>query len=305
MLGVKNEGKKVFFIVNKYAGTGYQPQVEGRIIDTCERHDAECTIEFTRSPGHATTLAREASAAGFDFVVAVGGDGTINEVAQGLLHSQTPLGIIPRGSGNGLSRHLGIPLKISDALNALFRSTVLGMDTFTVNGKLSLNVSGIGFDGHIANLFAGKTKRGLAGYTKLTMQEFFRFREFEAEVIVDNRSFHPKAFIIAIANSSQYGNNARIAPAASVCDQLLHISMIKKIPLYRLDFVYNVFNGDIEKTSFCEIVEGRSITIRIPSPVAYHVDGEPSGHQQEFHIELMPASLPVLVPDNPHRRRGV
>ena len=305
MLGVKNEGKKVFFIVNKYAGTGYQPQVEGRIIDTCERHDVECTIEFTRSPGHATTLSREAAAAGFDFVVAVGGDGTINETAQGLIHSKTPLGIIPRGSGNGLSRHLGIPLKIADALNALFNSSVLGMDTFTVNGKLSLNVSGIGFDGHIANLFATTTKRGLAGYTKLTMREFLQFREFEAEVTIDNKSIHPKAFIIAIANSSQYGNNARIAPAASVCDQLLHISVIKKIPLYRLDIVYSVFNGDIEKSAFCDIFEGKSITIKTSTPIAYHVDGEPSGHHHEFHIELLPTSLQVLVPDNHRRKRTV
>jgi diacylglycerol kinase (ATP) len=272
MLGVKNEGKKVFFIVNKYAGTGYQPQVEGRIIDTCERYNAECTIEFTRSPGHATTLAHDAAAAGFDFVVAVGGDGTINEVAQGLL-------------------------KIAGALNTLFNSTVLGMDTFTINGKLSLNVSGIGFDGHIANLFAGKTRRGLAGYTKLTMQEFMQFREFQADVTVDNKPLQSKAFIIAIANSSQYGNNARIAPAASVCDQLLHVSVIKKIPLYRLDFIYSVFNGNIEKYSFCDILEGKSITIKTSTPIAYHVDGEPSGHHDEFKIELIPAALKVLIPN--------
>jgi diacylglycerol kinase (ATP) len=302
MLGVKNEGKKVFFIVNKYAGTGYQPQVEGRIIDTCERYNAECTIEFTRSPGHATTLAHDAAAAGFDFVVAVGGDGTINEVAQGLLHSTTPLGIIPRGSGNGLSRHLGIPLKITGALNTLFNSTVLGMDTFLINGKLSLNVSGIGFDGHIANLFAGKTRRGLAGYTKLTMQEFMQFREFQADVTVDNKPLHSKAFIIAIANSSQYGNNARIAPAASVCDQLLHVSVIKKIPLYRLDFIYSVFNGNIEKYAFCDILEGKSITIKTSTPIAYHVDGEPSGHHDQFNIELLPAALQVLIPNSEGNR---
>jgi diacylglycerol kinase (ATP) len=300
-LGVKNEGKKVLFIVNKYAGTGYQPQVEGRMIDISEKNDVECTIEFTQSPGHATDLARQGVQEGFDFVVAVGGDGTINEVARGLVNTPVPMGIVPRGSGNGLSRHLGIPLKISDAVTSLYKSTPLEMDTFRVNGKLSLNVSGIGFDGHIANLFGGKTKRGLAGYAKLTVNEFLQFKEFDAEITVDGDVLLSKAFIIAIANSSQYGNNARIAPAASVCDQLLHLNVVRKVPMYRLDVVYSVFSGNIEKSSFCEITTGKSIRIKTSEPVAYHVDGEPGGHFNEFNIEVMPASLRVMVPN--HQKR--
>lgn len=297
MLGVKNEGRKVLFIVNKFAGTGFQPRVEGRMIEVSEKNDVECSIEFTQGPGHATELARNGSASGFDFVVAVGGDGTINEVAQGLVNTETPMGIVPRGSGNGLSRHLGIPLKTPDAVAALYKSSPLAIDTFRVNGKLSLNVSGIGFDGHIANLFGGKTKRGLTGYAKLTLQEFLQFKEFKAQVVVDGRSYDRKAFIIAIANSSQYGNNARIAPAASVCDQLLHVSFIHKVPMYRLDVIYSVFNGNIEKSSFCEITTGRSIQVKTQAPVAYHVDGEPCGHLDHFEIEVMPASLRVMVPE--------
>lgn len=299
---MNTEVSKVLFIVNKFAGTGYLPELEGRIITTCEQHDIECTIEFTRSRGHATSLAKDASAGGFDQVVAVGGDGTINEVAQGLLHTRIPMGIIPKGSGNGLARHLGIPVKTSDAIRSLFASNVVAMDTFSMNGKLSLNVSGIGFDGHIANLFGGKTRRGLAGYTKLTMQEFVRFKEFEAEITVNGNTFNRQAFIIAIANSSQYGNNARIAPAASVCDQLLHINILRKVPAYRVDFIYSLFAGDIERTGFSEIIEAKSIDIVLPSPVSYHVDGEPCGTQQHFQIELSPAALHVLVPHNPRRK---
>ncbi len=288
--------KKVLFIVNKHAGIGYQPKVEGRIIDTCDRHNAECTIEFTEGRGHAIELAREAVSRKFQQVVAVGGDGTTNEVAQGLIHTGIPMGIVPRGSGNGLARHLGIPLKTSDAIDKLFVSRVLCMDTFTVNGKLSLNVSGIGFDGHVTNLFGVKSTRGLIGYVMLTIQEFLRFREFDASISTAGKIVDRRAFIIAIANSSQYGNNALIAPAASVCDGLLHINIVKKVPAFRLDFVYSFFSGNLDKSSFCEIIETESLQIKTKKTIAYHVDGEASGSNDTFTIELIPSALHILVP---------
>lgn len=303
MLGVETRLKKVMFVVNKFAGTGYQPAVEGRMITLSEQHDVECTIEFTRSPGHATELAQLAVKENFDAVVAVGGDGTINEVARGLVNTSTPMGIVPRGSGNGLSRHLGIPLKLNDAIAAIFKSTPVAVDTFLVNGKLSLNVSGIGFDGHIANLFGGKTKRGLTGYTKLTVTEFLQFKEFEATISMDGNPLDANAFIIAIANSSQYGNNARIAPAASVCDGLLHLNIIRKVPMYRLDVVYSVFAGSIERSSFCQILAGQNIHVKTKHPIAFHVDGEPCGHHDDFYISMKPSSLKVLVPSGSAGKR--
>jgi len=300
---VNNEGKKVLFIVNKFAGTGFQPELEGRMIDTCARHDAECTIEFTQSRGHATELAAQARSQGFDFIVAVGGDGTINEVAKGAMQAKIPMGIIPRGSGNGLARHLGIPLRVSEGVEMLFNSTVLNMDTFTVNGKLSLNVSGIGFDGRIANLFADKTRRGLMGYVRLTLKEYLTFKPFAAEIHMDGKILTREPFIIAIANSSQYGNNARIAPQASVCDQLLHITLLKKIPPYRADFIYQFFAGHLAQSAVCEMIEAPSLCIKTTGEIPYHVDGEPCGTNHDFHIEVMPAALPVLIPNTQSRNR--
>lgn len=291
-----SEVKKVLFIVNKYSGTGYLPEVEGRIIRACETEDFECTIEFTRDRGHATELALEAVQKSFSRVVAVGGDGTVNEVARGLINSSIPMGIIPKGSGNGLARHLGIPIKIVPALQSLFKSNVIAMDTFTVNGRLSLNVSGIGFDGHVANLFGKNVKRGLAGYVKVTVNEFFQFKEFDIELHMGGKTLQRKAFIMAVANSSQYGNNARIAPAASVTDGLLHISLLKKVPPYRLDFVYSFFAGKIDESRYCDIIEAKDFTITTKTPVAFHIDGEPSGHADRFEIRLQPACLKMLVP---------
>lgn len=294
---MNDEIKKVLFIVNKFSGTGYRAEVEGRIIDICEENDWECSIEFTRRRGHATELARKAAVdQAFSRVVAVGGDGTVNEVAQGLLYSKVAMGIVPKGSGNGLARHLNIPLRLSAAVRNLFTSHEMNIDSFTLNGKLSLNVSGIGFDGHIANLFGAEKKRGLNGYIKHTVTGFFRFREFEAEILSPELSKNQKAFIIAIANSSQYGNNARIAPAASVCDGLLHISVLKKVPIYRLDFFFSFFSGKVNHSSFCQMFETNELTIRTKSPVAFHVDGEACGRAEVFQIELLPGSLRMLVP---------
>lgn len=295
---MNSEVKKVLFIVNKYSGTGYQPAVEGKILDACEKNNVECTIEFTQDKGHATALARQAVVGGFETVIAVGGDGTVNEVAQGLLHSPVSMGIIPKGSGNGLARHLGIPIKITHSLSCLFTSQVIAMDTFRLNGKLSLNVSGIGFDGHIANLFSTEKKRGLKGYAKHTLKEFIQFREFDVQITLGESVVNKRAFVIAIANSSQYGNNAKIAPAASICDELLHISILKKIPPYRLDFIYSFFTGTINQSPFCEILEARDLIIQLNSPVSYHIDGEPCGKADRFVIEMIPASLQMLAPHN-------
>lgn len=296
---MNSEGNKVLFIVNKFAGGSYQPHLDGKIIETCEQLDIECTIEFTLSRGHATELASEAVATNkFSKVIAVGGDGTVNEVAKGLLRSNLPMGIIPKGSGNGLARHLEIPLKIADAVRNLMTSQVVAIDTFQMNGKLSLNVSGIGFDGHIANLFSKEKKRGLQGYVKHALKEFLTFKEFEAELRTEKGTFTRKIFVVAIANSSQYGNNARVAPAASVCDRLLHINMLKKVPPYRIDFIYSLFKGTISESSYCEIFETNDMTIKLNKPMSYHIDGEPCGKSDIFHIELLPASLKMLIPEH-------
>lgn len=295
---MNNEGKKVLFIINKYSGTGYQSKLEGKMIKICHQHDVECTLEFTERRGHATALAREGVEANFDWVVASGGDGTLNEVAQGLMHTHVPMGIIPRGSGNGLARHLGIPLTIEASTNALFDSTPTLIDTFTLNGKLSLNVSGIGFDGHIANQFDKASKRGFTSYAKITIEEYQRFKPFEIEVSLPGQTLHRRAFVVAVANSSQYGNNAKIAPSASVRDQLMHITLATKVPPYRVDFAYALFTGTVDQSTFCETFTAAQFSAKVKEPMAYHIDGEPCGQATEFDFVLLPLSLNVLVPNH-------
>lgn len=295
--------RSALFIINKFAGGGFQPKVEGKILDICAKHNVECSIEFTRDRGHATVLAQEGVDKKFNCIVAVGGDGTVNEVARALVNTQQVMAIVPKGSGNGLSRHLGIPLPFEKAVENVFTGKVLRMDTFTINNRLSLNVSGIGFDGHVANLFGKDGKRGLLGYAKLTLKEFLRFKVFPIDINIDGKEEKSISFVVAIANSSQYGNNARIAPLASVTDELLHLSILKKVPVrMSIPFMFKMFTGQVHQSAYCETLSGKNITISTPHPQPFHVDGEPTGYDQQFNIKLQPHSLSITVPQHTSKR---
>lgn len=292
-----NEAKKLFFIINKFSGTGYQDSIEDRIIAACAAQKCECTIEFTRQPGHATELAQRAVAEKFDMAFAVGGDGTVNEVAQGLVGSQVAMAILPKGSGNGLARHLGVPMKFSSALGMIDKSEVISMDTISVNGKLSVNISGIGFDGHVAGMFGKNGKRGLAGYTKLVLKEFMSYREFEADVVLDGTHHRMNSFIIALANSSQFGNNAVVAPLASVCDEMIDVCFIRKVPFSKVvGFAAKMFSGTLDRSSLVDIKKGKHISIRFPKEVAFHIDGEAQEPTSTFDVHIQPGTLRMVVP---------
>lgn len=294
-----SENKKVFFIVNKFSGTGYRDSIEGRIITACAAMKLEATIEFTRERGHATELAQSAVEKGFDQVFAVGGDGTVNETARGLLHSRAALGILPKGSGNGLARHLGISTRFSTALSLIGNGRVITMDSALINNILSVNVAGIGFDGHVAAMFGRNGKRGLFGYASLVLKEFSGFREFSGRAVIDGNDTEVQSFIVAVANSSQFGNNATIAPYASVCDGQLDLCLIRKAPFVRtLGLVAKIFNGRIDTSPLVTIRKMKALQLSLASAVHFHVDGEPYPRTKEFNVRIVPASLNVIVPDH-------
>ncbi len=291
-----NENSKLFFIVNKYSGTGFNPELEGLVRNNCGDHRMECDLAYTQGRGHATELATRAIADGFEYIVAVGGDGTVNEVAQAVLHTPATMGILPKGSGNGLARHLGIPIRFDSAIQEFFDNKVVAIDTFRLNGSLSLNVSGIGFDGFVAEKFGADHRRGFQGYARLVLNEFPRFREFEATIVTEQGSQKHNALVIAVANSSQYGNNVRIAPGASVHDQLVDISILRKFPSYRLDVIFSFFTGTITRSRRCKTLRAHSATITLDREMPYHIDGEPTGKASKFNVEILPSSVRMLAP---------
>lgn len=295
-----DENKKVLFIINKFSGQGFNKKIEGRILTRCAELGFEPTLEFTQGRGHATELSKAAAESHhYEIVFAVGGDGTVNEVAQGVVHTPQAMGILPAGSGNGLAWHLGIPVPFKKSLAYLNSSTIISMDSFMINNRLSLNVSGIGFDGHVANLFGNAGRRGLLGYSRLVLQEFLRYPEFEAEGWIDQIKVKQPVFVLALSNSSQFGNNARIAPHASVCDGWLDVSLVRKVPLIRaIDFARKMFTGRLETSPYVMIRQGKNISLTLSRAMPFHVDGEGMPPEREFKIQINPASIRMLVPEN-------
>jgi diacylglycerol kinase (ATP) len=289
--------KKALFIVNPFSGRKQFQNLEKEIESVCSTHQVQAIISNTKAPGHATVLAREAAQNNFDLVFAVGGDGTVNEVAKGLLNSNSTMGIIPKGSGNGLARHLGISMKPINALKVIGTGKSILMDTISVNSETSVNISGIGFDGHIASLFGKSGKRGLREYVSLAATEFRKFKNFPIVGTIDGEQYSSEAFILAFANSSQFGNNATISPAASVCDGVMDICVIKKVPLLQaLGFAGKMFTRRMHKSAFVKIIKAKSASFTFPAAMPMHVDGEGREACPSFKIEMRPGSLRVLTP---------
>ena len=259
-------------------------------------------VSLTRGPGHATLLTREAVAAGAGLVLAVGGDGTVNEVAQGLLGSPTALGIVPVGSGNGLARALRLPLQPGPALAALESGARRRMDVGTLNGRLFLNVAGAGFDAAVGHAFHERGKRGgrrgLLAYVRLSLLELRGYRPPDLAIEVPPERLDVTAFVVAFANGPQYGAGAVINPGAKLDDGRLEVVVFESGPLWRtLAAAPRLFTGGLERAAGYRRLAGHSATVTATEPVAVHCDGDPVPAVARIEVTLRPGALEILVPD--------
>jgi YegS/Rv2252/BmrU family lipid kinase len=242
-------------------------------------------------------LSRNAVNNNFDVVVATGGDGTINEVAQSLKNTNTSLAIIPTGSGNGFARHFNIPLNIEKAITAIKNRKTVRVDSMLINDRFCMNISGAGFDGHIAHLFANYGKRGFISYVKLVISEYFSYREKNYTIEYDGKKINVSAFLIAISNASQFGNGAKISPLAETDDGLIDVTVLKKIPLHKIIFVVNkMFRGTLEGSAYAQIIKSKSFTITSGEDIITHIDGEPGIICRKIIAENIPLSVKLIVP---------
>ena len=251
---------------------------------------------FTDGPGHAHEMAIEMVKGDADILVAVGGDGTINEIASGIFGSGKILGIIPYGSGNGLARSLGISLNDRRAVQTLNNLNVNRIDSATLNDRSFFNMAGIGFDAHISAIFAHNVTRGLGGYVKTAITEISNYQCQHYMLEIDGRRISRDAFMISIANSSQFGNNAHISPYASLKDGLLDVVITKPFPLYQFPILgYRMFSKSTHRSKYVEIIKGKEIRIVREGGGAIHLDGEPWDMASELEIRVKPLSLSVLI----------
>ncbi|MDB4924335.1 diacylglycerol kinase family protein [Mucilaginibacter sp.] len=284
--------RKTLFIINPISGGKKKdgvPQLIGKYLDV------EATIVFTNRVSHASEVAASAIN-NYDLIVAVGGDGTVNEVASALVGSNAVLGIIPCGSGNGLARFLGIPMDMQQAIEHLNTGRIATIDSAQANGKPFFNMAGMGFDAHISEVFAHGKKRGFITYIKSSLQEILKYRPQTYHLEIDGIKHSYKAFMLSFANSSQYGNNAHISPQASVQDGLIDVCIIKPFPLYRFpELGIRMFTKTTSGSKFVEIIKGRHIIIKRDTPGPMHLDGEPEMTGNEVEINVLPGSLKVIV----------
>jgi len=272
------------------------PALIERLID---KNKFDYRISFTERVEHAFMLSKAAVKDEYDVVIAVGGDGTINEVAKGILNTNLILGIIPFGSGNGLARSLKIPMSPKKALNVINRFYTEKIDSGKLNEDHFFNMAGIGFDAHISHAFASNKTRGLGGYITTTFKELSSYKPLNYFISVDGKEIERKAFIVSIANSSQYGNEAHIAPHADVRDGILDVVVVKPFPWYKFpSLAIRMFSKTAHKSSYVEIIKGKNISIKRENAGAVHVDGEPKLMNGSLDIKVLPQSITVIVPEH-------
>lgn len=288
--------KKICFIINPLSGSSRKEHYSDWINAGIDKGIFEIDIVYTKAPGHATELSREAASKNYYSVVAVGGDGSVNEVARGLMGYETALGIIPTGSGNGMARHLKIPADFKRALCLLNNSVIERIDTLSVNEHFGIGTFGIGFDAHIAHLFASADKRGYSTYVKLVLKEFRSYPAYQYNLVIDGKNILVRSFLLTFANSSQFGNNAVIAPFADVKDGKIDISIVKKFPaLASVNLIYKMMNNSLHKSRFFETFCGEQIVVNNSNEIKGHIDGEPLLFKGDIRVKINPLSLNVLI----------
>jgi diacylglycerol kinase (ATP) len=262
----------------------------------------ELEVVVTTGPGHARELAAEATARSLDLVLAVGGDGTANETAWGLLGSETALGLVPVGSGNGLARTLGIPLRPPLALDALAGAVRRKMDVGMVNGRPFLNVAGAGFDAAIGAEFHAHGRRGgrrgVLTYVRLSLLRSLSYRSDTFSLEAGEHRYEGRAFIVAFVNGRQYGGGAILAPTARLDDGLLDVVVFEDAPLHEIALAApRLFTGGIARFRRYRHMRAASAVLTGSATVVHHRDGEPetdAAHRLE--VTLRPLALTVLVP---------
>lgn len=287
--------KKILFVINPISGGKKKTSFKKSVLDTLDLTRFNPTFIQTTGPNHAYELGLKAIEEGYDAVVAVGGDGTINELGSALVGTNVPLGIIPEGSGNGLALYLGIPMNEIAAIRRLNRFETFEVDSGLINNRSFFNIAGLGFDATVSDRFANAATRGPIGYMRSIINVFGSYKPCKYKLSIDDVVYEREAFMISVANSPQYGNNAYIAPNASVNDGWLDVCIVHKFPLYILPMmVYHLFNRSAHQSDYVEIIPGKHIMIERDDNGPVHVDGEPLSMEGNLEIKVRPNSLRII-----------
>lgn len=289
---------KARFIFNPYSGSNRRnPYLRDRAAAFIKERGLDATVVDTLRPRHATELAAQAVADGCELVVAIGGDGTMNEVATALVDTPAVFGLIPCGSGNGLGRHVGIRKPGDGAFRTLLEGRPMPIDTGLVNDFAFFNAMGLGFEADIAVRFSRQTRRGLAGYIRVGLPSFFAHQPETVKVRYAGRMAHLEAFTLAVMNSDQYGNDARVAPGAKLDDGQFELISLPQVGFFEAcGMLYRLGTDTFDQVKAVTRFSGAEFTIERTKPGWIHTDGEPRATTARLEISLKPKSLRIMVP---------
>ena len=289
--------KRALLIINPISGSGKKKGLDLRVAERLQFAGFHVDTEWTKAAGDATTLARQAAEQGFDTVIAAGGDGTVNETAMALCNTGVNFGIIPCGSGNGLARHLNIPIDVRESLEVIATGRTEVCDNGEVNGHKFFCTFGMGFDAAVGHKFAKSKQRGLATYIRTTLNEYRTYQPEEYIITANGQVLTERAFVVAVCNASQYGNNAYIAPQASISDGLLDVTIIHYgNPLTTAMVGIDLMAGTIENNMLINTFRAESLRIERKSAGAVHLDGEPMELPSVVDINCCKHSLSIYTP---------
>ena len=287
--------KHISFIINPVSGNGNKDKFLKEVVQIDKWKGWSYEVLFTERAGHATELAEEYSAKA-NYVIAVGGDGTVHEVAKGLVGTEAIFGIIPMGSGNGVARHLKIPVKISKAITIIKDSGIHKIDTLRINGEFILGIGGAGFDAHIAHEFDKAPTRGLSTYAQLSIREYFKFKSIGYQFEIDSLKVEGKAFLFAIANSSQWGNDFFISPESRMKGGEAKLIVVEETNLARTTLLGSaLLVKKLTKLPFVKSYDFKELKFKLNTST-FHIDGEPSTVEGEQTVKVIPDDLLVCLP---------
>lgn len=289
--------KRCLLIINPISGTNNKRGLDKKIRTRLAGIGLSIDVAWTTCHGDATRLAQQAAKQHFHSVIAAGGDGTVNETARALCDSDTALGIIPCGSGNGLARHLSIPVDIDAAISIIADNHITPCDFGTANATPFFCTFGMGFDAAVSHKFASLKRRGLATYIRSAFSEFRKFNPDDYIISANGRVLTEKAFVVAVCNASQYGNNAYIAPKASMTDGLLDITIIHSGNQLTTALVgFDLMTGYIDRNTLIHTFRTTEATITRKHPGPAHIDGEPVILGETTTVKCHPGALRIYTP---------
>ncbi|MGZ3882879.1 MAG: diacylglycerol/lipid kinase family protein [Bacteroidia bacterium] len=291
--------RRILFIVNPNAGK----KISGKLIEIIRKEIPSGIyneIVIWKDAHYFEDIIQKLKTGNFTDAVAVGGDGTVNQVAKSILNTDIALGIVPAGSGNGLARSLGISMRPEIAVKQIAEGKTVRIDAGKVNEFSFFCTSGVGFDAHIGKLFASSLKRGLQSYIKITFRELFSYKPKRYTLVVDGHTLKRDAFLITVANAGQYGNDFYMAPQARLNDDLFHVVILKPFRLYQAPgFVIKAMRRKAHESAMIETLTCRHLSIIRDNADSIHYDGEPAMQTQTLHYTLNTAGLKVIIGSKP------